>query len=932
MSQVIKKTLYVGLGGTGMTAILNTKKMFVDTYGEVPPMIGFLGLDTDRGAYTKSLNSKKSPTGKVTLDANEQMPIHVENPVDIYEYEKENLGWFPETNLGFLDSMVLGAGQVRSNGRFAFTVNRDRILARFQAALQRISLAIHEENEKYRTAQGPVEVAIVFSICGGTGCGTFINAAYLLKEIAPQCKISGYAVLPNVFKSMLRGQGDQRVTPNAYGAVRDLDYLMSLNGSPKCIPFDIQYFDTVQSFRKRPFDAVFFVDNRNANGGEYSNLDKLTEMISLALVTSSGALAAEAASISDNVSKEIAQGNYDVDDKVAWASGMGACEIKISHDTLEEVYSLKSAQYLLDLMSASNEDADALARSWIDSAQIRENDGNDQLIDRVLANYMADGVLDVDPESPKIMVDAYIASQKVDPNELDNTAKRILGETKASFEDYINKVMTRDGGLKTASNVITNIISQVDIFLGEMQEEKSKFSDDMTLHQTMYTTAVDDLAKYAARVLKRSGKIQELSSDVVNAVKLYVTDAKEFARRVAAISFFSQFKVYLMEWETVVEELSRKFASVYKTFVKEVGKIENKKEEEHDRASFRIDLTSRCIKKLAIRKEQITVGGFAATLKNGLVSLAKKEVTEDDVYNIVKAYTNMLGATQEFSEFTIDDVFADYSETEFNALIKSAIRKSSPLFSYSYKGRKPKGRGKDRPNDIFFIGVPDRDTNRLKQNNSSQIPYFEACVEGDPSIQFASVGLPDRVIIYRQVGVVPAYAILGVSEYESIFKEESDSCKCYIDEVLNARMEQIRFSMTPQRAADNREADQVEHWVLACIFNLIRNYKGQYQLQCSKGKMIDDRWFSLGTYRNLAFDEFKRIYMEVKEEIDQFVANELKMLGKTAADELLAKVKAGYMDEYSHLCLERKTLDGPAYALVRDLMEKELQVVEELEF
>ena len=43
MATKIKRCLYVGLGGTGMNALLHTKKMFIDTYGEVPPMIGFLG-------------------------------------------------------------------------------------------------------------------------------------------------------------------------------------------------------------------------------------------------------------------------------------------------------------------------------------------------------------------------------------------------------------------------------------------------------------------------------------------------------------------------------------------------------------------------------------------------------------------------------------------------------------------------------------------------------------------------------------------------------------------------------------------------------------------------------------------------------------------------------------------------------------------------
>ena len=55
MPTKVKRCLYIGLGGTGMKSILYTKKMFIDTYGEVPPMIGFIGIDTDDGEYKGSL-------------------------------------------------------------------------------------------------------------------------------------------------------------------------------------------------------------------------------------------------------------------------------------------------------------------------------------------------------------------------------------------------------------------------------------------------------------------------------------------------------------------------------------------------------------------------------------------------------------------------------------------------------------------------------------------------------------------------------------------------------------------------------------------------------------------------------------------------------------------------------------------------------------
>ena len=181
--------------------------------------------------------------------------------------------------------------------------------------------------------------------------------------------------------------------------------------------------------------------------------------------------------------------------------------------------------------------------------------------------------------------------------------------------------------------------------------------------------------------------------------------------------------------------------------------------------------------------------------------------------------------------------------------------------------------------------------------DSQQFPYFESCIKGDPNIQFASIGLPDRVIISRQLGVVPAYTIDGLFDYEAAYAEEK--CKCYIDEDLNLRMEQTGFTMKPQRAADNREADQLELWILACIFNLIRNEKGQYQIKCSKGKMLDDGWYTLGTYRNMAFDEFKRIYKDIKVDFTVFPFEIFQKFYYPLADDILiCKVVVNCIDTF----------------------------------
>lgn len=272
MATKIKRCLYVGLGGTGMNALLHTKKMFIDTYGEVPPMIGFLGIDTDGGAYKKSLPSNKGE--EVILDPKEQMPILVKKARPYYDENKEAFSWIPEENLYALTSMELGAGQVRTNGRFAFTINYADLCRKVETVLAQITNAHIINNDKYELLGANTEIHMVFSVCGGTGCGTFVNMAYLLRDRAPQCKLTGYAVLPDVFKHM-SNSGMAKVAPNAFGAIVDLDYLMHMGIGSK--PIKLEYLNGSYEIKDRPFNSVIFIDNKNDRGDTYTHIDELAE-------------------------------------------------------------------------------------------------------------------------------------------------------------------------------------------------------------------------------------------------------------------------------------------------------------------------------------------------------------------------------------------------------------------------------------------------------------------------------------------------------------------------------------------------------------------------------------------------------------------------------------------------------------------------------
>jgi hypothetical protein len=67
------------------------------------------------------------------------------------------------------------------------------------------------------------------SLSGGTGCGSFINVAQIVKDaFEGQVNIYGYGVLYGVFRAMdPTGLQTPRVRLNTYSALLDLDYFSS---------------------------------------------------------------------------------------------------------------------------------------------------------------------------------------------------------------------------------------------------------------------------------------------------------------------------------------------------------------------------------------------------------------------------------------------------------------------------------------------------------------------------------------------------------------------------------------------------------------------------------------------------------------------------------------------------------------------------------
>lgn len=924
MSTKIRRCLYIGLGGTGMNSILNTKKMFIDTYGEVPPMVGFLGIDTDGGAYKKTIpDAKGNPIG---LLPREQHSVQVEDPRPIYEHNREQLDWFPQDNLYALDRMMDGAGQIRSNGRFALWFHASSIVTKINQCLSDITNARIIDNDKYSVLNNKPEIHVCFSVCGGTGCGTFINLAYLIRKhcTAYKCKLVGYGVLADVFETMVPGQMPN-VKPNAYGAIKDLDFLMHLTMNSDKVHID--NLNDPYETNEQPFDAFFFVDNSNVNGDRYLHIDDLCEMIGLSLVTAAGELSSASASTIDNVAKEIAAGNMDIKNKRAWASGIGVSQILFHTQMLVDVYARLAAKVLAEQLLNSDNDMTTVANAWIDMPQvnIRENNGQDNVIDFMFSKQPRFPLADIDDKRrPETEVKAWLTQVTEEADEIKNyqdKVRELLGRVKTEIAKLVANHANRTGGVKETIDLLGTINGQIDLFLGEMNEEKGDLQARVKPLEGTLEGAMKDLAGYRAPIIgknRTNEKVEEVKAVVTN---LAITK-REIVRRTAAISFYNGLKIEIENYQNKLIDLRDRLNNLVTELKNEVNILQNNIGK--GSKNFQIDLTPSYAQRIAVNKEALLVADFIQDLNiNGHRGdiLDLLNCNKETLKRSFLDYTVNTKEASQWTSLTIDDAINNMDADELKNVVHRALVKSEPLLPYSYQsvGMMPQKSAQQ----FFYIGVYDKGSNRLLNDN-----IVQEMLSNNSRPEFCSIGSKDSIIFYRQVGVIPPYVITSLKTYEGKYDKVSERVDCHFDHVVEQRMVRENYNLLPEEKQDIT----LEIWVKGFIFGVIRNNGGNYEYvdEENEDAVLDDYWTPLAAADNdraQAFSAFKRLGESTLDRlVDKMEAEHLKM-GDEQFAQLIADAKANYEANYSQLNLTRDQLNSRGYEDVKRLFIDELNYV-----
>jgi hypothetical protein len=237
----VRPTVFVGLGGTGKDILLRLRMKFFERYGRFRyPCMSYLWIDTDMQNVNVDRKEMDPILRRALFNQSEQVDVQVMDPGDFLN-NPSNYPWITRWMPAAVTQSGLriqdGAGQVRAKGRFAFYWQFQQVQRKLLDAVTEVrNPQARAETARFSNEQGlnlyfgdeewgpRVNFFLVCSLAGGTGSGTFLDAAFLIRKLATEQNfrpdITGLLCLSSLFANDPK---DRRFA-NSYAALKELEY------------------------------------------------------------------------------------------------------------------------------------------------------------------------------------------------------------------------------------------------------------------------------------------------------------------------------------------------------------------------------------------------------------------------------------------------------------------------------------------------------------------------------------------------------------------------------------------------------------------------------------------------------------------------------------------------------------------------------------
>lgn len=281
--------LFVGLGGCGsqiVNEIARKLKRRAEEYDRYRNLVAFFAFDTDIGELTNCGSVDHFvPIGN--FDKRE----FVEHAYGQRGAPEDELftSWWPEYYQPRATGGA-GAGQIRIESRLS-VYRTLRAMPQHLTTIQNAVRRAYDASERFRDVDKQPMVHIYASLAGGTGSGSFLPLAYLMRDMVAHHQnpiMVGTFVLPGVFRGKgLPAQQLDKIMANGYAALMELELLQGADDTPHG-RIRFQYDPNAKQptyVARGPFDQIYLVDDVGTLASVMSNASDVYPAIADAAYT-----------------------------------------------------------------------------------------------------------------------------------------------------------------------------------------------------------------------------------------------------------------------------------------------------------------------------------------------------------------------------------------------------------------------------------------------------------------------------------------------------------------------------------------------------------------------------------------------------------------------------------------------------------------------
>jgi hypothetical protein len=901
---VFRPTVVLGLGGTGYKTLLKLKNRFVEAYGSVPPIIRFLSIDTTENAEGSSHAEETSSDGH--LDHNETYVLQVGSPANLVNGTNPHIDewWPPDIPT---QAIIAGAGQVRARGRLALFAKASEVYARIRRAVDDVR-NIRNQKQMYAdefqvSDRTGVEVHVVGSLAGGTGSGTFLDIAFMARDVIgsdEQSNFTAVLLLPGIFTRM---NGVALVKPNAYGALKEIEHLSTSRAT-----FPIDYGFRRIDVTRPPFDVVYLIDSVNEQGRVVTEQSDLHALIADGMYVQIGSqLGIDAANAVDNIKTQIA-----TQPRVKGRSPQ-YCSFGVAALTMPsfDAQMYEDAKRLVndDLLNGAVADSEIEeeVQRFIETSHLREDD-SDQVIEQ-LSQREGGGQLRIPMPLTQLTFDgkalaAIRSLHTVHRSRAERQAAQVIAanfealrdKSSAAISALWESMVNRSNGVTRGERFFEKLQAKLEWYRnmmdGEAKEERAR------LKAINFKPAEDQLTEAAGAFMRRETRVKTACETYGGLVDRETELMIRVARLEKAAELYSALHAHTQAILGNCYRIGENLNAARKQFEQQYLEAANPRGASRlfeqtvgfDPGEHRPRVTGEDFVKWYADQHRASLSQWAG--------LRAAEVHADLQQFVEKCY-------EPLTSLTMDDILRRSSPEAVSQQLKRLDNLAVPLWRYDI-GRIPVV-NQTLINEFYHYGVADADTTLLKESR-----YEAGLPKGMAKPSMVSTRDTKRILLFKVKTGLPLFALAEMEDMERAYTDPNKTISNHVDR---------RWQDLPNLIPRSGDGEALRWFALAQApepFAIIRRDGAWYSMKSKSGKRTENNMVRLAQGRVPAFAAFEKsrdLVHEAEEAIDAAVTRE----GAVRAAQILR--------EYAELL--SKQMANAVEPQVKDQVENEILAIED---